>query len=243
MIGAFSFQIHPIPPSSPLLLSAPLYEGVLRLLFGPDWSQDPRMTAPIASPIALYLSRGSPHAPPTARLSFLSTRIGDFLMDRIQSAPDGALRDPTVPFTLSPVHLPSLSSFRDLLSCPTIPESLTFRFLSPVLLWPFPSPDLIFPFLLKKWNRFAPKDCRTDFPPDAFRHILISRHRLSGKPYPFRRSIKHGFTGTASFLLRRLPTDLRSRLFSLASFSEFSGIGPATFSGFGSARLLFPTNP
>ncbi|MHA2644536.1 MAG: CRISPR system precrRNA processing endoribonuclease RAMP protein Cas6 [bacterium JZ-2024 1] len=101
----------------------------------------------------------------------------------------------------------------------------------------FAEPQLVFRFLLKRWNAFSPTKIRETLA-DRFPAILVSAYHLKTRIIPFRQSKLIGFAGFVRYLF---PEDFsehdRRRIRALARFAGFAGVGYKTTMGMGACTF------
>lgn len=118
--------------------------------------------------------------------------------------------------------------------------NLCLRFLSPTAFKKrrinelFPTPEILFSTLLKKWNYFA-RDCRKEVIPQEWgRSWMVSKYNLQTRMLDFGSFQQVGFKG--ELCLRSLPgtePEIEALGKTLAQFAFFAGVGYATTKGMG----------
>lgn len=130
------------------------------------------------------------------------------------------------------------TSFQNLLRLPA-QETIDLQLLSPTSfkqgkeIQPFPLPELVFNSLLRRWNAFAPNECR--FPAIEWRG-LVSAYELKTYAFKLEGGAEIGGQGMVRY---RFPDPEQAKVATaLAHFARFSGIGRKTTMGMGQAQLF-----
>ena len=119
--------------------------------------------------------------------------------------------------------------------------AVTLRFASPIsfksqgLLWPFPTPELLFGSLARRWQTFTDQPLPIEMQHEAASRIAISRYQMQSAAISTKGDgFRIGGTGVASYrVLDRHQTQLCATMQMLAAFGSFAGAGIGTTYGMG----------
>lgn len=123
---------------------------------------------------------------------------------------------------------------------------IIFRFLSPTTFRanganvPFPLPKYVFFTLSQKWNTYAPVYLGEQVHAMIEQAMTLSHYQLHTQALDFGKYRQIGFTGEATFLIRRTLDDIWVRaIHLLADFAFFAGVGYKTTMGMGQVRKIY----
>jgi len=133
-------------------------------------------------------------------------------------------------------------SFKEILSNAKEENTIILEFCSPTFFEIkgknklFPLPELVFPSLLKKWNKFSEVKIPWEIEKE-FEKIEIEQYRLTTEPINFSGNKIIGFIGKVNYKLSKLiEEEAKKFLNALADFSFYSGVGSKNIIGMGQTR-------
>jgi len=142
-------------------------------------------------------------------------------------------------YTLPGTHsLAGSADYRLLANLPLSSQNLTLNFLSPTSfkqaqgIQPLPLPELVFGSLLRRWNAFAPHDCK--FQPVEWK-ALVSACELKTHALKMEGGAEIGVQGSVRY--RFLEAEQAKIATTLAHFAFFAGVGRKTSMGMGQVKL------
>ena len=131
--------------------------------------------------------------------------------------------------------------YTDLLNT-NAPDRFTLNFASPTCFRSqgvsmlYPTPELIFPSLLERWNRHSPLPLvikQGNLP-------FISKYNLNTRLVQFAQYRMTGFTGSVEYSFSKISDSAtRKVICALAQFSEFAGVGYKTGMGMGACKYTY----
>lgn len=101
----------------------------------------------------------------------------------------------------------------------------------------FPTPELAFGSLARRWNARAPAPLPEPVIDELLAHLRVERYQLATSRWPIRGVEQPGFTGVCTFGLPRDAGGEAGRALSLlAAFAPWCGVGSRTTMGMGQTR-------
>jgi CRISPR-associated endoribonuclease Cas6 len=104
--------------------------------------------------------------------------------------------------------------------------------------YPLPEPALIFKSLLRKWNSYSEEKLELSLA-ELSKMLQVGGFWIKTRKLPVSQNAKlTGFTGRVFINARIEDEETLKKLYTLASFAEFSGVGRKTTMGFGKVSLI-----